>query len=396
MNEFRSEENKSDLIRVFKILLKRKGLIILGTGLVTLLVAVITLLLPKVYRSRAVIAFSSIRRADQDELSTAMEIPIYRSYTNIFHSHGLFRTFVKRQGGKEAWDLDEEFFETRFKPVYAFEYGKPRGKARDNSIIGVEITGLGDSAEAARNKTRLMGAYIITTLLNMQVGNFFETIGTRSESGIAKLEKAILKLKIETRDLKEKESLIEDQLLKLPGFGTRTGRELVNANENTAKYLSPQQQLVAVKMSIKDNQIQTKQNLRNIKINRLLLGYLDKTAYLFKSNTEYLANDGLLSALREEKERFFAGKDDEESKLASYILSEQFFYFRKLQSTIYKFISGPTLPERHFKPKRKRIVIAAFFLAFFILVFIAFLVEAWENNKKTPANETLSAAQPKK
>ena len=381
MTESSGEENKSDLIRIFKILLKRKRLIILGTGIATLLAVVITLLLPKVYQSRAVITFSAIRKAEREELPTALEIPVYRSYTSTFRNPGLFGTFLKIKGSKEEWDLDEDFFEAYFKPVYAFEYGRPGVKTTDNSIIGIEIEGLGGSPESARNKAGLMGSYIITTLLNMQVGNFFETIGTRSEASITQLEKAILNLGLETRDLKEKESLIENQLLKLPGFGAKADRELVNASENTEKYLSPHQQLVAVKMSIKENQIQIKRNLRNIGINRLLLGYLDKTAYLFKGKIEYLANDGLLSALLEEKERFFAGKADEESKLASYVLSEQFFYFRKLQSTIYKFVSGPTLPDRHYKPKRKRIVIGAFFLAFFGFVFIVLLAEQWAQAK---------------
>ena len=328
------------------------------------------------------ISFSTIKKADRDELKTAMEIPVYRSYTKIYRSPGLFRKFVKRKGSKEEWDLSEEFFEIHFKPVYAFEYEKPGIKTVNNSVLGIEIEGLGRSPESARKKTMVMGSYILTTLLNMQVGNFLESIGTRSETGIFQLEKANLNLGIDTRDLKEKESLIENQLLKLPGFGAKTDRELVNASASTEKYLSPQQQLVAVKMSIQDNQIQVQRNLRNIGINRLLLGYLDKTAYLFKGNMEYLVNDSLLTTLLEEKERFFAGKADEEGKLASYLLSEQFSYFRKLQSAVYKFVSGPTLPESHYKPKRKRIVIGAFFLAFFGFVFLALGLEAWDSNNK--------------
>ena len=178
--------------------------------------------------------------------------------------------------------------------------------------------------------------------------------------------------------------------MKIPGIGSKTDRELVNANENTEKYLSPGQQLVAVKISIKDHQIRITRNLRKIKINQIRLSYIDKIARYFREDREFLVNKGLLESLIKEKEGFFSGKEDEENKIASYIFTEQFLSFKRLQTIIYKFISGPTLPGYHFKPKRRRIVTAGFFLAFFVFVFLALLIEAWQRGsiKKDPGNTT--------
>jgi hypothetical protein len=226
----------------------------------------------------------------------------------------------------------------------------------------------------------------------MQIEEFIESIRSSAQTAIVKRKRFIIQLELEIKDLEEKESLITHQLLKIPGIGTKTDRELVNANEKTEKYLSPRQQLVAVKISIKDNQIRINRNLRDIKINQIQLSYIDKIAQFFPDNRDFLTNRGLLETLIAEMNTFFSGKEDEENKIASYIFTEQFLRFQRRQNVTYKFISAPTLPQYHFKPKRKRIVIAGFFLVFFVFIFLAFLIEAWQRNsyKKGSSNTAAS------
>lgn len=48
----------------------------------------------------------------------------------------------------------------------------------------------------------------------------------------------------------------------------------------------------------------------------------------------------------------------------------------------YRFISGPTIPEKPLKPNKRVIVIVTFFASFFLLVIITFILEWWQNNKK--------------
>ena len=387
MVETLSAKNENGLIGVLRILWKRRVLIVVGTAAVTIAAIIIALLLPKEYMSKAVVSLSAMRKSEQDELPKAMEIPVFRRYADTFQNLALFIRFsdLKRFSGDwdfGNWEFDEDFFEVHCKPVYAFETEKPGVKIAENSVIGIRLEVMGNSPAQAVEKAGILGQYLLTTILNMQIGHYVEATSTRAQIAIAQLEKAILTLERETVYLKETESLLENQLLKLPGISQKTDRELVNATENTAKYLSPQQQLVAVKMSIKENHIQRDRNMRNIKLNRVLSDFLANTAPLFQRDGDYMINDGLLSALVDAKEKFFAGKGEEEYKLAAYTLDEDLLRFQKLQSIVYKFISGPTHPQSHFKPKRKRIVIGAFFLGFFAFVFLALLAEAWNGNKK--------------
>jgi hypothetical protein len=396
MNKTRYDENESGLIGLLKILWKRRRLIALGTAAAVVLIIIIVLLLPKVYQSRAVVSLSALKKTETAGLVTGLEVPVYKRYSDVFCNIGLFKTFLKMKGYTDQWDIDQagdfesQFFDTRLKPKYALDDDKSRVSKIQNSILGLHIRETGASPAEAVEKTGLLGEYILTVILNMQIGDYMESIKSQSETEIVQINNAIIRSQFEIRDLKEKESLITDQVLKIPGIGSKTDRELVNANENTEKYLSPGQQLVAVKISIKDHQIRITRNLRKIKINQIRLSYIDKIARYFREDREFLVNKGLLESLIKEKEGFFSGKEDEENKIASYIFTEQFLSFKRLQTIIYKFISGPTLPGYHFKPKRRRIVTAGFFLAFFVFVFLALLIEAWQRGsiKKDPGNTT--------
>jgi DNA-binding Lrp family transcriptional regulator len=372
--------DEGGLIGLLKILWKRRWLIALGTAGATVLLIVIVLLLPKAYQSRAVVSLSRIKRIEQEGLLKGLEIPVYRRYSDIYRNLGLFRKFLKMKGSKEQWDLDDQFFDGHAKPIYAFDQKKPKIKTTENSILGIEIKVLDISPGKANEKAGLLGEYIVTTILNMQIGEFIESIKSSAQAAVVKMKRLIIQLELEIKDLEEKDSLITHQILKIPGIAAKTDRELVNANEKTEKYLSPRQQLVAVKVSIKDNQIRINRYLREIKINQIKLGYIDKVSQFFPDSRDFLTKRGLLETLIAEKDSFFSGKEDEENKIASYIFSEQFLSLQRRQNVIYKFISAPTLPQYHFKPKRKRIVIAGFFLVFFVFVFLAFLIEAWQRN----------------
>jgi hypothetical protein len=373
--------DEGGLIGLLKILWKRKWLISLGTSGATVLLIIIVLLLPKAYQSRAVVSLSCIKSFEQGALVKGLEIPIYRRYSDVYRNLELFRKFLKMIGFHEQWDLDDQFFDDHIKPIYAFDEKKPRIKTTENSILGIEIKVLDISPGKAREKTSMLGEYILTTILNMQIGEFIELTKSSAQAVIVKMKRSIIQLDLEIKDLEEKDTLITGQLLKIPGITTKTDRELVNANEKTEKYLSPRQQLVAVKMGIKDNQIQINRYFRDIKINQINLDYIDKISHFFPDNNDFLTNRDLLEILITEKDSFFSGKEDEEDKIASYIFTEQFLSFQRRQNVIYKFISGPTLPQNHFKPKRRRIVVVGFFLALFMFVFLALLLEGWERRK---------------
>lgn len=371
-NQFNEEQN--NIVKLFRILLKRKWFITLGTVGTVVLITAFVFIMPDVFESTAVI---SLGETEKGAMTKGIEIPVFTGYLNVFKNPELFREFLKNIDYQEEWKVDTDFFDTRLTPVYAFDK-KSRVKQTEDSVLGIEITCIGPDAQQARDKSTILGEYILTTILNKQLRLYFESLKSSSRIAIANSANAILALNFEIKNLAQKEALINEELLKIPGIAQKTDRELVNVDEKTEKYLSPQQQLVAVKMTVQEIEIQIAQNLRTEKINQNLLAYTSEAAAAF-NNVTFLIDRNLLDTLLTIKQKYFTGREDEESIVADNLLSVRFIEFEKLKNVDHAFISSPTLPEKPFKPKRMRFAIAGFFLALFSFIFLSIFLEKWQN-----------------
>lgn len=377
-NQF--QENEDNPAKLVEILIRRKWFIISGTVGAVVLLTVLVFILPDVFRSHAVVSLGEIDASGGGEFPKGLEIPVFTRYSNVYKNPDLLKEFLKSMGYQKEWQIDADFFDAHVAPVYAFDK-KSKVKQTDDSVLGVEIVSLAPGAEEARDDVGILGEYILTTILNDRVRKYLEALKTVSRTAVIRSNNAIISLRFAIENLKQKEVLINDLISTIPGIGQKADRELVNVDEKTERYLSPRQQLVAVKMAVKEHEIQIAQNLRTEKINQMLFNYVEKAAAVFKKDNFFLIDGNLLKTLMEEKENFFAGKDDDESIVASNLLAIRFLEFESLRNAGHSFISGPTLPVKPFKPKRKRLVIAGFFLAFFIFIFLSFLLEKWNDYK---------------
>jgi|GEM_PF-3337201 len=382
MDDAGNPESGLVLFGLFRVLWKWRHLIFLGTVGSVLLGVVVVLMLPDQYQSRAVVSLDLTRKTDADTKLKGMEIPAYRRLESIFQNPGLLRRYSRQQKFEAGWEFDDDFFQEHFQPLYAFESGRPGAKGVENSVTAIVVRAEDSTAQRARERARIMGDYVITLCLNMSAFDFIATRNRKSSARIVGLDENILRLESETESLREKESFIINELLKLPGIANRADRELVSASRETEKYLSPYQQLIAVKMSIKENQLRVKRYEQELQVQRLMLQYVGKTTHLFSRGGGYLVDEGLLAALQRESASLFAGRTDLAARQVINTLTGQLFQLQIRRDTVHKFINGPTLPEKSRGPHRKRIVLGAFFLAIVCFSFIALLLEAWCRGKK--------------
>ena len=369
------------LFGLFRVLWKWRHLIFLGTVGSMLLGVVVVLLLPAQYQSRAIISLDLPRRMDADSKLKGMEIPTYQRFESIFQDPGLLRRYSKRQQFKAGWEFDDDFFQEHFQPRYAFEARRPGIKGMENSVTAIAVRAEDSTAQRARERARIMGNYIITLCRNLYAVDFIETRTRKSNARILEINDNILRQESDTESLREKEAFIINELLKLPGIANRTDRELVTASRETEKYLSPYQQLVAVKMSIKENQLRVRRYEQEFRFHGLILQYVSKTAHLFSRGDSHLVDEGLLDALQREGASLFAGQTDTEARQASNAIMGQLAQWQIRRDSAHNFINGPTLPERSQGPNRNRILIGVFFLALVCFTFIALLLEAWFRGK---------------
>ena len=392
MTPMQHSKSEKGLANLIDILWQRKQLVLWGTLICSLVGLALTMLFPRIYLSLATISLDNINRADQDTPSKGMAIPDYRVFSRLYQNRRLLDMYSQTSGFRGDWHFntaqnDTDFFINQVKPIYAYDIEKQKISQEHNSIVGLHITTEGSSPKDSVEKAEIMGGFILTTMLNMQIRDYLSNLTIQAQSAIVTSEKKSILENQEISYLKEKERLIEKQFLASRELSQKTDRELVNANAATEKYLSPQQQLVSVKMSIKESQIQIDRYQRISRQNQIIMDFIDHIGPLLEDDSRLLVNSDLLESLIKEKDAFFSDQNNEDWKLAASVFTEPFLHFSRRKLIDYKFISEPSLPDKHYKPKRKRIVIGIFFLSFFFFSLLAFSREIWQLNRDGAADD---------
>jgi LPS O-antigen subunit length determinant protein (WzzB/FepE family) len=101
--------------------------------------------------------------------------------------------------------------------------------------------------------------------------------------------------------------------------------------------------------------------------------------------------DSLLLLLKTIKDEIFKDKDlnrDEVKEVFNTLsIDLQTFDFTFYQNS--RFISGPTIPTAHVKPRKSIIVVVTFVASFFFFVILAFVTHWWQGNKKAIMSNSL-------
>ena len=108
MEKQKNHEDEIDLSEIFKVLWKRKKIIIWGTIIFTLISIIISFLIPKTYKSNAFYVLSSSQELDQrsQELHRQMSVPEYKKYSSVFTNPVKFIKYVKQQKQLNSDDIE--------------------------------------------------------------------------------------------------------------------------------------------------------------------------------------------------------------------------------------------------------------------------------------------------
>ena len=381
MTEKHFMNNEDLFFSIVIVLQKRLKFILLGTVIIAFFFTIAVFLLPETYISQAVISFTDEGAKPENDSPVGIDSGIFNLYSNIYENAMLFKRFCmhREYGGFDQ--IDAKFFKQHITPIYSYDK-KFSSKKTHNSILGIEIQCMAAVPQNAKDKVSTLGEYIKTIILNYRIRHYIQSLKASSGAAILYCDNQKRSLLFEISNQKGKLSLIENVLLHIPNIGSRVDREMVNVDTNTEKYLSPLQQLVAVKMAIKEIEIQIDRNERNKKIDQMLAQYAQNVEQLFTDNT-YLINSDLLKTLISEKNKFFTDNKDDESVIAFNKITINFMNFQNIGNVDYAYISGPTLPDTPFKPKKKRLVAAGFLMTLIFFTFLAFFLEAWNKRKRS-------------
>ena len=399
-----------DLSSFFTVLWKRRKLIVFGTLGATLMSIGISFLIPRVYRSEGFYQLGNpTKKLVENETSTkrkiasitkktasiGVSVPLYKSSSSQFFNPNRFqfmagqdKSFKEEELKKIAADFrTSEDINKWIKPVYAFSKEDAREFSQlpqdeSNSVIGLNLAYESDSPENASAYVTYFGKYIRDCLLYATLYNYVMDGFNNSISEMNKIENDIIDIKFQILQNANKMKDIRAILTNYPESAKIENRQLVSVQEGGKHYLAPVTQLVGIESTLAD----LRRDLAEFERDREKL--TARAEYFSRCHSELLKigehGELLFLLLKSIKDEVFNNKDllkDEVKEVVNNLsIDLQTFELNFFSNS--RFISGPTIPTEHIKPRKSIIAIVSCFTSFFILVILAFVSHWWQDNKK--------------
>jgi len=157
----------------------------------------------------------------------------------------------------------------------------------------------------------------------------------------------------------------------------------VSIQEGGDRFLAPVTQLVGIESALAG----LRQDLAELERDKEKLTVLAEYFSRCYSELPKIGERGasLFSLLKSAKEEVFKNKDLNQDHLKEVFnnlnINLQTFEFIFYQNS--RFISGPTVPDTHVKPRKSIIVIVSCLGSFFLFAILALILHWWEGNKKS-------------
>ncbi len=214
-----------------------------------------------------------------------------------------------------------------------------------------------------------------------------------SANDIRKFENDNLTTKFNLEQLSLKADRMKTIIKRYPLAGSAENRQVVSVGEGGYNYLSPATQLVGVESQVADLMEKSAKQTRNKEISQVNYNFFNEARKFFGKDEN---GDLVYNNLVELQNQFFKNLDlnkDTNREVYNALLNDmEIIRYTFYES--YRFVSEPNLPLKPVKPKKAMIVIITTILAFFVFVFLAFIIEWWKNNKSFIKENGSSAPQP--
>ena len=427
---------REDLVGILRAIFKRKLLVVSGIVFFILLSLVLSLILPKVYRSEGFFQLSEPSREQSNVLfSTAsgllessrllvfsqlkdlgmlnvlrdlkiepeepenfftVTLQDFKKYSSGFNDFQGYLRFVKNNKylDQEQFEYlknhikDSSQFSKLSKETYALSRDDLKYMAKalteeKNYVVGVELEMEANQKKTAQKFLSVFGEFIRFCIFYEKLNEYvtshlneFKALANRYENYILRNNALLQQL------LKKKEKF---QLLykKYPAFAKIESRQVVSLEDQGERYLSLVAQIIGVESRIVD----LEQLLESFKLEKekseLYLAFFTqlKQKVLDKKLS---SGEEVFKAIEAVKEGSFKDKDpgDPEVQAVRNSLTIDIERFHVLFYKTLRYISGPSLPETPEWPRKSIFLILGFFIGTLLSIFAAMLLEFWSKNKK--------------
>ncbi len=369
MPEIPSYSDEIDIRQILKSLLKKKKIIVMGVFICTSISLVISFFAPQYYESTGFFSFTSV------------DIPKFQIYEGLYKNPGMLKSFIEKYNDEDNWVINSSIFEDSYEPIYAYGMN-PRNLVKDNSVIGLRVTSSGNSPKSAKSRVDILGKYMSTTILNMTMWQHYSQFRMQIEGEVSEYKNAIIKCDQEIESLRNKLELLNNTKANSLNNSLNYGRNVIQVDVTTEKYLPLNQQFIATKIAIRNKEESINSKNREIETSNQLLDFLSEIDENFDFEAGFLIEDHLLDTIIRVKERYFQRLDTIQNvKAAMVIVEEKIVEFVGIRATTLRFLSGPSFPERPAKPSKSLIVFSVFFISLICFILYSVFLAWWEKRE---------------
>ena len=200
-------------------------------------------------------------------------------------------------------------------------------------------------------------------------------------SALIKNENEIIGVKFELVQNTNKMKDIRAILSNYPESAKIENRQLVSIQDGGSRFLAPVTQLVGIESTMAD----LRRDLAELERDREKLIVRAEYFTLCFSELGKIGENGesLFLLLKSTKDAVFENKDLNKNEVKE-VFNNLTIDLQSFDFTFYKnthFISEPTIPTVHIKPRKSLIVIVSCFATFLLLVVWSFVLSWWQGNK---------------
>jgi hypothetical protein len=395
-------EGELDIASIISVIWKHRKFIIFGTLFVTFIIGALSYSLPKIYLSKGYFQLGAARvsvpGSSTPQLPTAgIGVPLvtFKNSSTQFYNFRRLKLY-HQQAEKLNEDVWKDFFDDfknpekikkNIKPVYAYSKEDEQliGKIpsdEKNSVIGIDLSYEAVTPQQAHDLVGFLGDYIKDCLLYSSLYEYVQNGFATTLTDLANTENNIIENRFQLEQNNNKVADIRQLLKKYPGSARIEDRQVVSIQDGGYHYLSPTTQLVGIESNIAD----IRRSLASNERDREKLTINKEFFFLCKTSMEKSDQIGytLFNTIESIKDDLFKSKDmkqDIVSGVYNRIDADLLTISNKYENFI--FSSGPSIPDRHFKPNRRKIVVITFFISLNIFTFLTFVLEWWIENRET-------------
>jgi len=374
------EDDEIDLVGLLAALWRRRLPIVFGTLLLTLLAGVYTLTLPRLYRSTGFIGLQDVSR--QAYMKQEDRIIKNKAFLDLARWSGEFTD--TEIAGLEKILNDSKIIRDAITPEQAFTDEQIRRIPGEhwqeaNQVVGLSLGWSERDPRTAARMVAFLARHIRDALIYEQIRDYLLKGEHDSRQAISELENQAISANFSLQRQEARLSDLKRISRSYPSASEISGSQVVTGLDGGERFLPLIVQRVGLEVAISEAKQKLTDLDRSLEMNGLRLEFFSRACRRMNELPEL--GEPLLQMISALNEDLFSERDQSLAS-ARFVSNEIKQRIQALDFTLkksHRFLSGPNVPKSTFKPKIKKTVIRAFFIAFLLMLIAGLLLNWWEN-----------------